>query len=154
MERKESAFDPEDPGYHHITFIPIEHPAAPVGLNIKSIIRPQGRETSSCGEGCTAADHKDHEKKCKCVRFVPTPHYLVYESVKSQSDVRDYWLATPARRLTVVHERNRDKRKHSILFHPSNILILIVCIGIIAVILMTKKKKKLGNPLDILMAFI
>lgn len=163
MERKESAYDLEDPPYHHITFIPIEHPAAgiktvtpatsSVGLNIKSIIRRAS--DGDCSRINNQKAHHEHEKKCKCVRFVPTPHYLVYESIKDQSDARhgaDIWLAAPAPRVTIVREKGSNRS--NILFHPSNILILIVCIAVIAVILLHKRKKKIGNPLDILMAFI
>ena len=128
-----------------------------VRLNIKSIIRQTSENSSFNGDGDSPDNpdkHLNHDKKCKCVRFVPTPHYQVYERTKDQTEVRDIWLATPSRRLTVVREKGRKGCSSSLLFHPSNILILIVCIGIIAVIFMTKKKKKTTNPLDILMAFV
>lgn len=212
MERKESVYDMEDPGYHRIAFFPVLEASAcepvagtsqPVQFQIKSIIRQTpGRDVVSDRPLCPHQLNRSKEEgdvvgsencaKCgigssssnnrRCVSFYPTPHLLVYErttghtttrsgSMPDMMDVRDIWLAHPStmagmdpvssgvgavgggRRMTLVRQKAvKVKRYH--LLHPSNLLILIVLIGILAVFLMTKRKKKMDNPLDILMAFV
>lgn len=203
MEKKESVYDMEDPGYHRIAFFPVlEASADPmpgsskqVEFQIKSIIR---QSTGPCphqinrskeegdvgeGEGCSKCAGQQQQQR-RCVSFYPTPHLLVYERTTGQTttrsgsmpdmvDVRDIWLAPGVpgamdhrvvhsssggggggrRRMTLVRQKAvKVKRYH--LLHPSNVLILIALIGILAVFLMTKRKKKMDNPLDILMAFV
>lgn len=203
MEKKESVYDMEDPGYHRIAFFPVLEASSagsapgssqPVEFQIKSIIRqssPSGSTSAASqatcphqdggGEGGDAAGSGSSCNKCarRCVSFYPTPHLLVYErttggtttrsgSMPDMVDVRDIWLAHPGtvgaiehrggaagggRRMTLVRQKAvKVKRYH--LLHPSNLLILIALIGILAVFLMTKRKKKMDNPLDILMAFV
>lgn len=122
-------------------------------LQIKPIIRYVNNEGSNNQFGQNKNEEPNSEcKKCRSVRFYPTPHYLVYERTSKElsGSLPDVWVAAPAHKLTVV----RESRRRLNFFHPSNILIIIVFVAIITVILITKKKKKAENPLSILMAFI
>ena len=122
-------------------------------LQIKPIIRYVNSGGSSTQfHEANHAEPKNECKKCRSVRFYPTPHYLVYERASKEysGSLPDVWVAAPAHKLTVV----REPKPRLNFFHPSNILIIIVFAAIITVILITKKKKKAENPLGILMAFI